>query len=81
MNCPEIKPISPEDRKLWESQNLANLLHWASLPRTTKIRMLEEMEEGRALDSWGKAPAVAGRTRRARDAVVAAVLAAYCGKI
>jgi len=81
MNCPEIKPISPEDRKLWERQNLADLLHWASLPRTTKIRMLEEMEEGRALDSWPKSPAVTGQTRRTRDAVVAAVPAACCGRI
>jgi hypothetical protein len=56
MNQPSIKPISPEDRKLWEKQNLADLLYWADLPFTQKIQMLEDMEEVARAFHGGKLP-------------------------
>jgi len=45
MSEPTLKPISAEDRKRWEQQNLADLLYWADLPFTEKIQMLENMGE------------------------------------
>jgi hypothetical protein len=56
MNRTSIKPISAEDRKRWERQNLADLLYWADLPFTTKIQMLEDMEEVARAFHGGKLP-------------------------
>jgi hypothetical protein len=56
MSAPNIKAISAEDRKRWERQNLADLLYWADLPFTDKIRMLEELEEVARAFHGGKLP-------------------------
>lgn len=56
MSSPNVKPISAEDRKLWERQNIADLLYWADLPFTRKIQMLEEMEEVARSIHKGKLP-------------------------
>ena len=56
MSESSIKPISPEDRKLWEKQNLADLLYWADLPFTQKIQMLEDLEEVARAFHGGKLP-------------------------
>ena len=56
MSDPVIKPISLEDRKRWERQNLADLLYWADLPLTRKIQMLEDMEEVARSIHGGKLP-------------------------
>lgn len=56
MNRPSVKPISAEDRKRWERQNLADLLYWADLPFTRKIQMLEDMEEVAKAFHGGKLP-------------------------
>ena len=56
MSQPSIKPISPEDRKLWEKQNLADLLYWADLSFTQKIQMVEDMEEVARAFHGGKLP-------------------------
>ena len=45
MSEPNIRPISPEERKLWERHNLDTLREWRALTFTEKIKMLEEMEE------------------------------------
>ena len=57
MSAPTIKPISPEDRALWEAHNIQTLREWRAIPFSRKIQMLEEMEEvARAFHG----PAVAG---------------------
>jgi hypothetical protein len=56
MNRSSLKPISAEDRKRWERQNLADLLYWADLPFTTKIQILEDMEEVARAFHGGKLP-------------------------
>lgn len=56
MSRQSVKPISPEDRKRWEQQNLADLLYWADLPFTKKIQMLEDMEEVARAFHGGKLP-------------------------
>ena len=45
MSAPTIKPISPEERKLWEAHNIQTLREWRAIPFSRKIQMLEEMEE------------------------------------
>ena len=59
MSPSTIKPISAEDRKRWERQNLADLLYWADLPFTTKIQMFEDMEEVARAFNGGKLPRTA----------------------
>lgn len=56
MNRSSLKPISVEDRKRWERQNLADLLYWADLPFTRKIQMLEDMEEVAKAFHGGRLP-------------------------
>ena len=56
MSDPHVKPVSAEDRKLWERQNIADLLYWADLPLTKKIEMLEGMEEVARSIHGGKLP-------------------------
>jgi len=56
VNKSTIKPISPEDRKLWDRQNLADLLYWADLPFSRKLQMLEDMEELAKSMHGGKLP-------------------------
>ena len=56
MKRPTVRPISPEDRKLWERQNLADLLYWADLPFTKKIEMIEDLEEVARSIHGGKLP-------------------------
>jgi hypothetical protein len=56
VNTSTVKPISPEDRKLWERQNLADLLYWADISFTKKIEMLEGMEEVAKAFHGGKLP-------------------------
>ncbi|PYK86902.1 MAG: hypothetical protein DMF47_04735, partial [Verrucomicrobia bacterium] len=45
MSAPTIKPISPEELKLWEAHNIQTLREWRAIPFSRKIQMLEEMEE------------------------------------
>lgn len=45
MSAPTVKPISPEERKLWEQHNIQTLREWRAIPFTRKIQMLEDMEE------------------------------------
>jgi hypothetical protein len=45
MNLPTVKPISAEERKLWEKHNIDTLREWRAIPFTKKIQMVEEMEE------------------------------------
>ena len=56
MSDPIIHPISDEDRKRWERQNIADLLEAANLPFTQKIRMIEEFEELARSIHRGKLP-------------------------
>jgi hypothetical protein len=56
MSEPTINPISPEDRKRWERQNLADLMQTAQLPFARKIQMLEELEEVALAFHGGKLP-------------------------
>lgn len=56
MSAPIIHPISDEDRKLWEKQNIADLLETADLPFTRKIQMLEDMDEVIRSIHHGKLP-------------------------
>lgn len=51
-----IKPISAEERRLWERQNLADLLYWAELPFSQKLQMVEDMEELAKSMHGGKLP-------------------------
>ncbi len=45
MSVSELKPISAQDRKLWEQHNIADLLESAELSFTQKIQTLEGMIE------------------------------------
>jgi hypothetical protein len=45
VSAPAIKPISPEERKLWEKHNIETLSEWRAIPLTKKIQMIEELEE------------------------------------
>lgn len=56
MSDPKIKVITPEEREMWERQNLADLLYYADLPFTKKIQMLEDMEEVAKSIHGGKLP-------------------------
>lgn len=49
--------ISPErEKEMWRQHNIDSLLQWASLPFTTKIEMLEGMEEVARAFHGGKLP-------------------------
>ena len=67
MSQPIIKEISPEDRKRWERQNLADLLYWADLPFTKKIQMLEDMEEVAKSMHGGKLPVKPSERQKSGD--------------
>jgi hypothetical protein len=56
MSAPTIKPISPEERKLWEAHNIQTLREWRAIPFSRKIQMLEEMEEVARAFHGGKLP-------------------------
>jgi hypothetical protein len=56
MSNPSVKPISAEDRKLWEQHNIATLREWRAIPFTQKIQMVEEMEEVARSIHGGKLP-------------------------
>jgi hypothetical protein len=56
MSSDSINPISAEDRALWRRHNIADLLAYADLPLTRKIRMLEDMEEVARAFHKGKLP-------------------------
>ncbi len=65
MSAPSIRPISPEERKLWEKHNLDTLREWRALSFTDKIRMLEEMEELVRAFPGGRLPRTANEQRGA----------------
>jgi hypothetical protein len=56
MSGPKIKPISPEERKLWKQHNIDTLREWRAIPFTKKIQMLEDMEEVARAFHGGKLP-------------------------
>lgn len=56
VNSPIIKEISPEERKLWEQHNIQTLREWRAIPFTTKIQMIEELEEVARAFHGGKLP-------------------------
>jgi hypothetical protein len=56
MSAPTVRPISAEERKLWEQHNIETLREWASLPFTTKIQMVEELEKLARSMHGGKLP-------------------------
>lgn len=38
--------ITPErEREMWRKQNIADLMYWADLPLTTKLELIEGMED------------------------------------
>ena len=54
------REFSPErDREMWRQHNIESLLESASLPFTTKIQMLEDMEEVARAFNGGKLPRTA----------------------
>jgi hypothetical protein len=56
MNLPTVKPISAQERKLWEKHNIDTLREWRAIPFTKKIQMVEEMEEVAKAFHGGKLP-------------------------
>ena len=56
MSAPKVKRISAEERKLWEQHNIETLREWRAIPFTTKIEMLEGMEEVARSFHGGKLP-------------------------
>ena len=51
-----VKPISAEERALWEKHNLDTLREWRAIPFRKKIQMVEDMEEVARSIHGGKLP-------------------------